>query len=147
MFTFHHLLVPTDFSAAARAALETALAVADKFDASLTLLHVVEPQFAAHAEPTSVARSADALEASARLALADIERSVEGRVAVRTVVRRGQAWREILEAVHAEHADLVVMSTHGHTALARALVGGVTDKVVRLSPVRVLTVHGLTTLA
>ena len=62
-------------------------------------------------------------------------------------MRRGQVWREILEAAHTLGADLIVMSTHGQSGLARALVGGVTDKIVRLSPVRVLTVHGLTTLA
>jgi nucleotide-binding universal stress UspA family protein len=55
--------------------------------------------------------------------------------------KRGAAWRQILLASEETGADLVVMGTHGRQGLSHALIGSVAEKVVRLSPVPVLTVR------
>jgi nucleotide-binding universal stress UspA family protein len=59
-----------------------------------------------------------------------------------SVLRPGVAWEEILAAAQALDAGLIVMGTHGRRGLPRAVLGSVAEKVVRLSPIPVLTVHG-----
>ena len=50
-------------------------------------------------------------------------------------------YEQILSTAKARGVDLIVMGTHGRTGLSRALVGSVAERVVRLSPVPVLTVR------
>jgi nucleotide-binding universal stress UspA family protein len=45
-----------------------------------------------------------------------------------------------VQAAKEHKADLIVMGTHGRRGLSRAFLGSVAEKVVRLSPVPVLTV-------
>jgi nucleotide-binding universal stress UspA family protein len=54
----------------------------------------------------------------------------------------GEPWLAILEAVKKQGADLIVMGTHGRRGISRVLLGSVAEKVVRLSPVPVLTISG-----
>jgi nucleotide-binding universal stress UspA family protein len=57
------------------------------------------------------------------------------------VVRQGSAWREIDDVAREMRADLIVLGTHGRRGVARVILGSVAEKVVRTSPVPVLTVH------
>ena len=52
----------------------------------------------------------------------------------------GQAGEEILKAAHAEKAQMIVMGTHGHGLLGRALMGSVAQRVLTGSDVPVLLV-------
>lgn len=58
-----------------------------------------------------------------------------------TVVRSGDPHEVILDYADDADADVIVMGTHGRTGLDRYLIGSVTEKVVRLSDVPVLTVR------
>lgn len=60
----------------------------------------------------------------------------------KSVLRRGRPWEEILAAAADVEADLIVIGTHGRRGLSRALLGSVAEKVVRVSPVPVMTVRG-----
>jgi len=60
---------------------------------------------------------------------------------VRTVLRSGVPYREVVALATDERADLVLMGTHGRGGLDRALLGSVADRVVRLAPCPVLTVR------
>ena len=51
----------------------------------------------------------------------------------------GTVWRTIVDYVEAEDIDLVVMGTHGRSGIERALLGSVTERVLRATPVPVLT--------
>jgi len=134
---FRRILVPHDFSVQAKAALKVALDLAAR-DATVTVLHVVTP-------PTSMAEIAwsdpDALRSTLRK---DLQKDVEStiprpRCRVRYVVRVGEPVAAILAA--ARTADSIVMSTLGQTGLAHFLVGSVAERVVRSSPVPVLTLR------
>ena len=57
---------------------------------------------------------------------------------VETCVRRGKPGTEIIVAAAEHHADLVIMTTHGRSGLARAFLGSVAQRVVATSPVPVL---------
>jgi nucleotide-binding universal stress UspA family protein len=63
------------------------------------------------------------------------------KVSVSTIVRTGNAADEILKAAEETKADLIAMSTHGRSGLRRLAFGSITDKVLRHSPVPVLTVR------
>jgi len=81
-------------------------------------------------EDAAVKRLAEALE-SLRLVLPNAE----------SKLRTGPPWQGIIEAIEELKPDLVVMGTHGRRGFVRAVLGSVAEKLVRLSPVPVLTVH------
>ena len=53
----------------------------------------------------------------------------------------GLAVDEILNYAHEHEIDLIVVGTHGHSGLARLLIGSVAEKLVRVANCPVLTVH------
>jgi nucleotide-binding universal stress UspA family protein len=68
-----------------------------------------------------------------------IETLKRRRVKVKAIVVVGEPFRCILRA--AERADSIVMSTTGRTGLPHLVMGSVAERIVRLSPVPVLTVR------
>jgi nucleotide-binding universal stress UspA family protein len=62
-------------------------------------------------------------------------------VKVSTEVRTGHADQEILKAIEALKVDMVAMSTHGYSGIKHLVFGSVTEKILRQSPVPVLTVR------
>jgi len=60
---------------------------------------------------------------------------------VRTELRVGVPYREIVEAAREERADLVLLATHGRGDIHRLLVGSVADKVIRLAHCPVMTLR------
>lgn len=59
---------------------------------------------------------------------------------MRIEIGYGHPASSIVNAARRLHADLIVLSTHGRTGLRHILMGGVAEKVVRYSPVPVLTI-------
>jgi nucleotide-binding universal stress UspA family protein len=81
-------------------------------------------------------------EQGARRALDEALSALRDRVPrLEGILRMGVPWEEILKAIAETHADLVVMGTHGRRGISHALIGSVAEKVVRASPVPVLSVH------
>ena len=143
--TFKHILVASDFSDSAERALQVAIELAHKFDSELTLLHVwdVPPtSYGAFYFPGDLATPLREA-ATATLAKAG-EALIQQLPRALTSLRQGIDWQEILSAAQQEHADLIVLGTHGRRGLSRALLGSVAERVVRLSTVPVLTVHAVT---
>jgi nucleotide-binding universal stress UspA family protein len=70
---------------------------------------------------------------------ADLAR--HGEIKVRTVLRVGIPYREVVEAAREEAVDLVLLATHGRGEIHRLLVGSVADKVIRLAPCPVMTIR------
>ena len=69
------------------------------------------------------------------------QRSARAR-RVHVATARGPAVEGILKYAAKHRVDLIVMGTHGRGAAGRLLLGSVAERVVRLSPVPVLTLHG-----
>jgi nucleotide-binding universal stress UspA family protein len=69
-------------------------------------------------------------------------RAGEHGVTARTVLRTGSPYQEIVGVATDEHADLVIMGTHGRGGVSRLLLGSVADRVIRFAPCPVLTVRG-----
>ncbi|MBS2018864.1 MAG: universal stress protein [Deltaproteobacteria bacterium] len=136
---FRHILVPTDFGDASARARDIALELARRFDARVTLLHVWTVPNAAYAEGLSW--PTEDLEAAAQRALdAELATAAKIRPGTQAKLRVGLAWERILESAKEIGADLIVMGTHGRRGISRLVIGSVAEKLVRLSPVPVLTV-------
>ena len=145
MFQVRKVLCPTDFSPCSGAAVDHAVALAKTFKAEVVLLHVV-PNFDFYLATPDMVTLPVLLDSSRKHAseeLAKASRRIEG-VAVRTELLQGTVHECILAAAASAKADLIVLGTHGHTGVKHMLLGSVAERVVRLSPVPVLTVrpHG-----
>lgn len=145
--TITRILVPTDFSAAADAALDFARTIAATFGASLHLLHVFEDPFVPGAfgvetyVPIPPATHAALLEdAKARLAHR-LPPGDQGRFHGTTEIVTGISAPAIVEYARENSIDLIVMGTHGRTGVEHLLLGSVAERVVRTAHCPVLTVH------
>jgi nucleotide-binding universal stress UspA family protein len=142
MTTFKHILVPTDFEPASKAALELAVSVARPFDAAVTLLHVWEvpvyPYMDFMVNSTLITNVEDAATQGLQSALEQLRKEMP---TARAVLKHGEPWRTILEAIGELKPDLVVIGTHGRHGVSHTVLGSVAEKVVRLSDVPVLTIH------
>jgi len=138
---FDDILLPTDGSSGAEAAVEPAAALASSTDATVHVLSAVDTRSLGIDVGSSVV--IDELESVAEDAVATAsDRLYEGGVeAVKTAVAHGIPYRVILQAIEDNDVDLVVIGTHGRTGIDRYLLGSVTEKIVRTAPVPVLTVR------
>jgi nucleotide-binding universal stress UspA family protein len=136
------ILVPTDGSAGSRKALEHAVDLAKTNDAAIHVLSVVDVTALAAVEG-NVGPMLDAFEETGNRVVSEAVERVEseGIEAVEGSVGDGQPYRVILDYADEHGVDLIVMGTHGRTGLDRYLVGSVTEKVVRLADVPVLTIR------
>ncbi|MFC7069109.1 universal stress protein [Halobaculum lipolyticum] len=135
------ILVPTDGSRAADAAVAHAVELADRFDATLHALYVVDAGAYSllEGEPGFVA---DALEREGEAAVSRVAAAADDvDLAVVESVVAGTAYREILAYADDHDVDLIVMGTHGRRGLDRYLLGSVTERVVRSASQPVLTVR------
>jgi nucleotide-binding universal stress UspA family protein len=146
---FQRILVAVDFSEESRNALACAAEFAARFDASLTLVHVVEPHFGppdADVPPLTGSASDASEHAEAKLELNALAEQMLGACrVVETMVRAGLAFFEIAEAAKILGADLIVVGTHGYTGIKRALLGSTAEKIVRHAPCPVLVARGAPT--
>ena len=151
MATFKKILVPVDFSEHSTAALDTAAVLAKQCDASLTIVHVYEPLAIAVPEGYQLF-SEDQLnrifeELQRELAGQRQRAEAAGVQRVDTELLHGFAVSEIQNFAQQCGFDLIVMGTHGRRWLSHALLGSVTERMVRLAPCPVLTVRAHRTAA
>jgi nucleotide-binding universal stress UspA family protein len=138
------LLVPTDFGEGSQAALDEAIELAKAFDAEILVLHAYEIPIVGFPDGALVATAdlATRIVDGAREGLDRVVSENQGRgVRLTAVVKQGEPWRMIGDAIAEHGADLVVMSTHGRRGLPRAILGSVAEKVVRTASCPVLTVR------
>ncbi len=142
MANFDTLVVGTDFSPCAEAALRAVTDLAPRL--GTRRVHVVSVvQVAAWVTPPLVAAS-DLTEAAfeeTRRRLDRLEIDIP-QVRVTREARLGSAPRELAAVAETEGAGLIVTATHGRTGLTRAVLGSVTSTLVRLARVPVLVVPG-----
>ena len=146
MIQLNRILVPTDFSDFSRPAIDYGCAIAARFESELHLLHVVPDP--ALLIPEAGMFSVEAMQAqSDDLALRALSQLNElpgadwdnGKPIVREV-RIGTIFLEIIDYARAADIDLIVIGTHGRSALMHVLMGSVAERIVRKAPCPVLTV-------
>jgi len=142
------ILVPLDFSRHSLGALDYAVEFAAPFAAEVVVLHVVEP--VAYATPadlyagmaTQLGNLLAEQRRSAREQLdALVAKYAKSGVQLRTQLRDGVAYSEIVDNAQKLKASLIIQSTHGRTGLAHVLLGSVAERVVRTAECPVLTIR------
>ena len=144
---FNTIVVATDGSDSVGRAVDVAIELADRFDATVHALFVVDDDEIA-SSPTAVRdelRTALAERGERALAsVCEVATAVDDSLDVTTAVRDGDPGDEVVAYADEVDADLVVTGTRGRHGEDRFLIGSVAETVVRTCPVPVLTVRRLT---
>ncbi|HUS30265.1 MAG TPA: universal stress protein [Kofleriaceae bacterium] len=139
-----NILVPTDLSEGAEEALDYACELAAQFGATVHLLNVIGiptlgvPELGIALTSTMI----DSMVKDNQEALEKLGQSRRSCAHIGQVLLRTGDARDTITSVAKEiGADLIVMSTHGRRGVTRALLGSVTEAIVRSAPCPVLTIH------
>ncbi|PGF14091.1 universal stress protein UspA [Natrinema sp. CBA1119] len=136
---YENVVIPTDGSDAAERAAEAALDVAEKYDAAVHTVYVLDTTiYDLEDVPRSIIGSLKEGGDNATETIADMAR--ERDLPVTTDRRRGVPTDELLDYIDDVDAALVAMGTRGRTVGSGRLLGSTTARVVRRSTVPVLTV-------
>jgi nucleotide-binding universal stress UspA family protein len=145
---FRRIMVPVDYSDNARASLKYAAELALAVGASLDVVHVWDrPTYVSDA--VMVKRPGQEHSSLVELIQENAERDMKDFLAsvqfppglnVGHRLCSGDTVSTLIAEVKKGEHDLLVVGTHGRTGLAHMLLGSVTEKLIRLSPVPVLTV-------
>ncbi|HEX7836248.1 MAG TPA: universal stress protein [Kofleriaceae bacterium] len=138
-----HILVPTDLSEGAEHALEYACELARALSAEIHLLNVVGiPALGVPELGVALTSSMiDQLVVDNQTALDKIARTKCAASLGQVLIKVGDARDMITQTARELGIDLIVMGTHGRRGISRALLGSVTEAVVRSAPCPVLTVR------
>jgi nucleotide-binding universal stress UspA family protein len=132
---YQDVLIPTDGSDGTRRSITHGVTIAERFDATVHALSVVPEG------PLGTLETDAAIPAAERaVERVEAEAAREGVDAV-TAVEQGVPHEEILDYADGNGIDLIVMGTQGRTGLDRVLVGSVTERLVRMADVPVVTVR------
>lgn len=136
------ILCPTDFSPLAQHGVQYALDLAQLFGSKLRLVHAYSlPTYFALPEaaviPSAEYATARSVEHQARLDSA-LESLRASGIDIEGALRIGVTHAEIAEEAEQWNADLIVMSSHGHTGFTHAVLGSVAERVLRVAPCPVL---------
>ena len=135
------ILVPIDFSKISQKALEYAVPLAKQFEAKITLLHAIEPlpypvdlTYVPMGEGFPIKPLEKELNALAK-------NTIRPEFLREVLVRVGTAFEVITNVAHDCEADLIVITTHGHTGLKHVFMGSTAERVVRHAPCPVFVVR------
>ncbi|MFD1640526.1 universal stress protein [Halohasta litorea] len=138
---YNEILVATDGSDASVVAVDQALAVADRFGATVHLLHVVDlgTEMSGSAEGAIASQLTDTLDKMATEALDAAEsRAAEAGVPTERVALEGIPHEAIVDYCANHGIDLVVLGSTGRSGITEHLMGSTTDRVARSVEVSVL---------
>lgn len=138
------ILIPVDFSEHATEAIRVGRHIAEIYDASLQLLHVLEqplhPAFY-NMGATSIKDLQPDIEDRAKKALRDAYAATRGpEVPVETHILEGRAAQQVPRFANDDGADLILISSHGLSGIPDYLLGNVAEKVLRHAQAPVLVV-------
>jgi nucleotide-binding universal stress UspA family protein len=133
MPSFKRILFPVDFSERSRAAAPFVLSMAQRYQAHVVLMHVLQPPMPIYAGMGIIydeGRDFEELLAALRAELQKFAESELPKVNLTCVVEPGDAAAAISQYAGDEKIDLIAMPTHGYGPFRRALLGSVTAKVL-----------------
>lgn len=135
---YRRILLPTDGSTGSQRAIEHAVALADEVGAAIHAVYVLNSTEFDELEGDEL----DERKRAGKSGLDAVERAGDRvGIDVDRELRRGVPHEEILAAAEESDSDAIVMGTHGRTGIDRLLVGSVTERVIRESPIPVTTVR------
>lgn len=136
---YDRILVPTDGSPSMESVIDHANRLARVHEAEIHGIYVVDTgSYATLPMETSWDGMTDMLREEGAQAVSELE-SMAGEIPVETDVREGNPSTEIVEYATERGCDCIVMGTHGRAGIDRLLLGSVAERVVRSSPIPVVT--------
>jgi nucleotide-binding universal stress UspA family protein len=145
MKDFKNILYATDFSASSDYAFEYASALAKRCNSRLLILHVINEPVdlrGFYVPHISFDKLEEEIEEGAKKMMETFCRThVRDLDSYETFIVPGIPYDEIIRKATEESADLIVLGTHGRTGLDHVLFGSTAEKVVRKSPIPVMTIR------
>lgn len=134
------ILVAIDFQEASIEALAVARDLGKRLGMEVVILHVYAMPVAVYPgfEPIYLSGLPEEIAKAAKQTTEQLASSSGG---LRSILRSGDPADEIIHAVEETKPAMVVLGTHGRKGLTHLLLGSVAERVVRMSPAPVLTVH------
>jgi len=141
-----NILLTTDFSKYSLSAADYAIDLAEKYDAKIFVINVIEKK-----PPILSMRTLDLSEEKIEeIITSDAENEMnrilaelksKTKMEIEPVIKKGLDYEEIVDYAEKNPIDLIVIATHGKTGILRTLIGSVAEKVIRYSkkPVLVIT--------
>jgi nucleotide-binding universal stress UspA family protein len=141
---FKKIVCPVDFSEFTDEILNYAVNIAKKYNAELHLIHIIPnlnyfTPYESFLTPENLIAIERNIEKEVDKDFDKITKTLD--MSVKKVVKTGVTFVEIIDYIKTEGIDLVVMGTHGRSAIEHILIGSVAEKVVRKSPCPVLTIR------
>ncbi|MFD0896154.1 universal stress protein [Loigolactobacillus binensis] len=139
MQQYHVIIIGIDGSRPAAKALQKAISLAQRDQAELRLIHVIEysPQVGSTAELVAQAHAKEQATFTEKLAAARHQALAAGVLNVTTTILTGTA-RTLLQT---QKADLIVVGQSGQSALDRFMLGSFAETIVREAPTDVLVIR------
>ena len=135
------LLLATDLTEASASATDEAFELAVRLEASLLVVSVIDPGSLLMPGGRFRVRLDQVRERRELLAQELVERGRMGGIDVSFLIWTGDPGDMIVEAAEAEHADMVLVGSHGRGAVGRLFLGSVSEHVVRNARCPVLVVR------
>jgi len=140
MLLLEHILVATDFSPTATAALHHALGIASRCHSAVSLVHVIDAPFYGMT-PDGIAAAVECAERDAELMMKQLHREgVINGPAPGLTIAVGPVWQTISAAIDEKRPELLVLGTHGRSGIPKLFLGSVAESAFREAPCPVLTV-------
>lgn len=141
---FKKILVGYDFSEDADAAFRTGLNMAQEFESSLHLMHVVEPtayrDYARFPSNSGEPLRQDMYDSIKSRMQALVPDDALNWCSLETLIRVGKPYAELVRYAQTQAVDLIITGVRGHGMVEELLVGSTTDRVIRRAPCPVLSV-------
>ena len=145
MAEFRKILFPVDLSEVSQKIVPWVLASAGKFEAEIHLLFVarsLEHLSTVYVPFATIEEFENNIIKGAETKIQEfVDTFLEGYPSCRTRVVLGDAAEEILGYVDGEGIDLVIIGTHGRKGLEKILFGSVAERVIKMSPVPVMSIN------
>jgi nucleotide-binding universal stress UspA family protein len=133
MIPFRRVLVPVDFSEPSRRALDYGLALAIRFQANLSVAHIIPEGAGLTIETNPVENAVKAIQSL-------IPEKWAKAVNLEPIAKVGHVEDELLKIVQEQSIDIIVMGSHGSRLFRRWFLGSVAEHILRKVPVPILTV-------
>ena len=146
IYMYKKILLPTDGSENSKRANKHALWIADKSDANIVIMYVIEPHFPELATglplstlPTPNEQFYEEIRNEGKQIIENFKQDLEDvqckgickNTNLKTIIIEGKPSNEIVNVLNKENIDLVVMGASGRHGLDRFVIGSVTERVVR----------------
>ena len=135
------ILFPTDFTTASEAALPYVRAIAERYGATVHVLHVLPPEPRLEVPLDQVPSGTDKVRHAAHQNMTRFRNAGHfAGLSTDYVLERGPMWDVVSSLVQGTPIDLVVLGTHGHHGLKKLVLGSVAEQIFRNATCPVLTV-------